>query len=641
MPPETPRSLNWDQPEDPQALKRGINHLLLIGIDTYQQVAQLNNAVRDAQAFERVLLDKYQFEEKHVHRLFNEQATRVNIANTLRKAVDLVKPKDNLIVYYSGHGHYDEVFKEGYWIPVEAHYGAEVEYIPYAYLKQVIAAVPTQHTLFIVDSCYSGALFVQDRELKTDRFERDPSRWLLASGRNEVVPDGVVGGNSPFAEQLIDLLDRYSHEGLRLGTLADKLTTAVTYNSRQTPIGRPLYEVGDKGGEFVFHPKRNRAADYRAASEQGTSQAWEIFLRNYPNHPEKQEIEAQIARLRDEEAWQKTLQSNTIAAFRSYRRRFTEGQHRSEALDRIEQLEAEQAWRQAESQDTISGYERFLDHHRGSSYEAQANQAIEKLLDQRAWRAAQSAGSAAAFRSYLHEFPAGQFAAKAQAALQHSEQEGLSENDTLAKPTPESVQEEPVRQGFVAVPPAPLPETEQVPPSPEKLRSPVPTSVPTNLQHDGADKRNPRQKFIQKNSDLALMGGMGMMTAMVVLWLDDPGESWVFAALGTLLLGIVLYRKTLPRQRATFHMGLLVSLMLINAGIGIIFILGSLEGNTTPSDLFWVDSAVLIAFIVLFTLARRVRKNVLEQGWKIGWRVGLGLLVLIAAFFAVGFSFGR
>lgn len=66
-----------------RAFQRGKNHLLLIGIDEYQYVGRLNNAVRDAQAFEQVLLNKYQFDPKHVRRLFNQDATRPGIAAAL------------------------------------------------------------------------------------------------------------------------------------------------------------------------------------------------------------------------------------------------------------------------------------------------------------------------------------------------------------------------------------------------------------------------------------------------------------------------------------------------------------------------------------------------------------------------------
>ncbi len=35
-------------------------------------------------------------------------------------AVKTVTPNDNILIYFSGHGEYDEDFDTGYWIPIEA-----------------------------------------------------------------------------------------------------------------------------------------------------------------------------------------------------------------------------------------------------------------------------------------------------------------------------------------------------------------------------------------------------------------------------------------------------------------------------------------------------------------------------------------
>jgi formylglycine-generating enzyme required for sulfatase activity len=374
------KSLDFGQHEGQSPVPPGRNHLLLIGIDRYQHVGKLNNAVRDAQAFGQLLQEKYQFDADRITTLYDAAATGEAIAQGFRKLIGQVKPGDNLIVYFSGHGHYDTVLEEGYWVPVEARFQAEREYISYDYLKKVIKAVKSQHTVFVVDSCYSGAVFVRGKDLQAERFERDPSRWMIASGRNEVVPDGVAGGNSPFAEHLLDLLDRYSLEGMRLSTLVERLTTNVTYNSRQTPIGRPMYEVGDKGGEFVFRPKRNQQADYQAARQAGTAQALQNFLQAYPDFPQKAEVEARIATLQDEEAWATAQKRHSIQAYRSYRQRFSQGKYRHEALDCIEQLEVDWDWGKAQMQDTISGYERFLDRYPDTTHRAAAEAAIERLL---------------------------------------------------------------------------------------------------------------------------------------------------------------------------------------------------------------------------------------------------------------------
>lgn len=248
--------LHWHTPV-------GKSHLLAIGINKYQHCGQLTNAVSDAQEFVQLMLEKYQFEEDRVMTLYDEEATKNGITLAFRSLIDRVeKDLDSVIVYFSGHGYYDKVLNEGYWVPIDAEYHAEVDYLSYSYLTKLIKALPTKHTFFIVDSCYSGAMMVQERSLTQERFEKDPSRWMLASGRNEVVPDGEIGSKSPFAEQLIDTLTRNADHGVRVSDLVNQVTTAVSYNSPQTPIGRPIYGVGDKGGEFFFRPKNAPPPDY-------------------------------------------------------------------------------------------------------------------------------------------------------------------------------------------------------------------------------------------------------------------------------------------------------------------------------------------------------------------------------------------
>ncbi|GAB4420462.1 MAG: hypothetical protein OHK0039_34050 [Bacteroidia bacterium] len=56
--------------------QRGVNHLLVIGIDQYLRVGRLANAVRDAQAMRDLLQRRYAFDAAHTRALYDEAATR-------------------------------------------------------------------------------------------------------------------------------------------------------------------------------------------------------------------------------------------------------------------------------------------------------------------------------------------------------------------------------------------------------------------------------------------------------------------------------------------------------------------------------------------------------------------------------------
>ncbi|MEL6853265.1 MAG: hypothetical protein AAFP92_32445, partial [Bacteroidota bacterium] len=130
-------------------------------------------------------------------------------------------------------------------------------------ISTTIRAIPSRHTFMIADACFSGSLFGENRSAfaRTDlsAYHRKvgsiPSRWGLASGRNEVVADGIPGENSPFTQNLLYFLKTKHEAPFAVSELVQYVKTATANNSEQTPIGSPLRNVGDRGGELVFYPK--------------------------------------------------------------------------------------------------------------------------------------------------------------------------------------------------------------------------------------------------------------------------------------------------------------------------------------------------------------------------------------------------
>ena len=54
------------------------------------------------------MIDNYGYKKENIIELFNENATRKNIYTQLKKLVDNLTQNDRLLVYYAGHGFYDE-----------------------------------------------------------------------------------------------------------------------------------------------------------------------------------------------------------------------------------------------------------------------------------------------------------------------------------------------------------------------------------------------------------------------------------------------------------------------------------------------------------------------------------------------------
>jgi WD40 repeat protein len=232
------------------------NYLLVIGINNYQHWPKLNNAVKDVNDLIGVLMSKYRFDFDNISLLKDEQATRMNIHNSLRSFIEKVTPVDNLVIYFSGHGHFDQVLNEGYWIPVEAHTNSSSEYVSNTEVLKIIGTVNSQHTFLIADACFSGALFSDPKRSYTDNIEKYRSRWALTSGRLETVSDGTAGTNSPFAKHVLQFLDSNEKEKFAISELIHFVKFKVSEDSQQTPIGNPLRALGDEGGEMVIYKKQ-------------------------------------------------------------------------------------------------------------------------------------------------------------------------------------------------------------------------------------------------------------------------------------------------------------------------------------------------------------------------------------------------
>ncbi|MEQ9423005.1 MAG: caspase family protein [Cyclobacteriaceae bacterium] len=229
------------------------NFLFVVGIDDYQEWPTLNNAVKDGNDLASIMMENYDFKFSDITFLKNEQATKNNIYKGLRGMIEKVSPQDNLMIYFSGHGHFDELLNEGYWIPTEAQHDAPGDYLSNTSILKIIESINTQHTFLVADACFSGSLFADaQRGGYYDKVDRFKSRWGLASGRLEAVSDGAIGSNSPFSLVLLNFLRENKEQEFSVSELIQHVKIRVSEVSNQTPIGNPLRMKGDEGGEFVF-----------------------------------------------------------------------------------------------------------------------------------------------------------------------------------------------------------------------------------------------------------------------------------------------------------------------------------------------------------------------------------------------------
>lgn len=231
---------------------------LLIGIDHYDHWPILKTAVKDSETLRKLLGDRYGFEPQRIKQITNRAATREGIIDAFEWLVERAGENDNVLIFFAGHGVLDDV--SGYWVPVDARKDKKGAYISNSTIRDYIGAIKAKHVYLIADSCFSGSLFGGATRSKpptiTSRYFQEAynrlSRQGLTSGGTEPVSDDGYDGHSIFAYYFLKALRENTHPYLTATTLFDRIAVPVANNSRQTPINRPLRDVKDEGGEFIF-----------------------------------------------------------------------------------------------------------------------------------------------------------------------------------------------------------------------------------------------------------------------------------------------------------------------------------------------------------------------------------------------------
>ncbi|KAB2916020.1 MAG: NACHT domain-containing protein [Bacteroidetes bacterium] len=231
------------------------NYLLMIGIDEYNdsEFSRLNSSVKDCLDIKETLFKRYEFFSEKTTELYNEKATNYRIQSELGSISNLIKPEDNLVIYFSGHGGIDNKTKRGFWIPYDAK-NEHTTWISNETLITYLSKINAKHIFLISDCCFSRSILITTptKGFFTDASDYDDtqSRWALTSGENEV-NDGGEHENTLFAEKIISFLNN-SKVNFRVSKLIEYVKDEYSANSFQKPQGHPLNLEYHRGGEFIF-----------------------------------------------------------------------------------------------------------------------------------------------------------------------------------------------------------------------------------------------------------------------------------------------------------------------------------------------------------------------------------------------------
>lgn len=257
--------VDYSQPAPTVAAATGIGvsgtpkyHALIIGVSEYQyagpRLTNLDEPVKDANRLKNILVGKYEFAEENTHVL--ENPTREELINAFDQLIHSAGNRDNLLIFYAGHGFYDKGSDFGFWLPANAKSNSRADWIANSTIKDYVKAIPTKHTLLVTDACFGGSIFktrsVNNMDAaKVHELYRDKSRKAITSGNLSEVPD-----KSFFIEYLLKVLSENEQDYLPASSLFTRLYEPVMNNSPTVPQFGVIQGAGDEGGDFIFIKKK-------------------------------------------------------------------------------------------------------------------------------------------------------------------------------------------------------------------------------------------------------------------------------------------------------------------------------------------------------------------------------------------------
>jgi len=248
-------------------LNFGRYYALVIGNQHYLAIDSLKTPISDAERAAKILTEKYGFTVQTL-----EDATDVSMLRALNELNAQLKPDDNVLIYYAGHGARLTTGKaeSGYWLPVNADAPPQDTFwVPNEQITAHLARLPAKRVLVVADSCYAGLLSGDPSYLFVDgsvgysedyiKFKLPKrSRLLLTSGGDQPVLDTGGGNNSVFARAFLDELE--NNKGImpapELFARIRKRVEAVAATNKfvQVPTFKSIKGAGHEVGDFFFVP---------------------------------------------------------------------------------------------------------------------------------------------------------------------------------------------------------------------------------------------------------------------------------------------------------------------------------------------------------------------------------------------------
>ena len=167
---------------------------------------------------------------------------------------------------------------------------------------------------------------------------------------------------------------------------------------------------------------------WNEANERNTINAYNKYLKAYPDSIYKKQANVKIAALEEEkeaEFWKDVKTKNTISSYNEYLQEYPQGKYSKQAKAKISELKNEAAekkrldaekkesdiWKEAQSKSTISSYTKYIQTYPDGKYSIQAkakinelNEAARPKTEPECWEEALRLNTYESYESYINKF---------------------------------------------------------------------------------------------------------------------------------------------------------------------------------------------------------------------------------------------
>jgi hypothetical protein len=318
---------------------------------------------------------------------------RKEIRDKIRAYNALLTPNDQVLFFFSMHGHYVSTRDRGYLIGKDGLLNDQYGDTWFAYddLRSDLDGCKAQHILLLLDACHSGSFGIRNKSVPDEPIynQTEDCQTKVANTMKYVGRQYCTSGNKNAKTPAKSLFAARLLESLRKGGEKDVLR----FDDLEYWIGKvenPKPESGsfsqhEPGGDFVF--VRKNACGTTSPDSDGDG---------VPDNPDKcptiwgsgsdgcsfipeDNTAADLA------AWRKAKQLDTEEVYREYLKQFKEPEFKEQANTALRRLEASRlarlddaAYELAKEKNNIDAYKKYKANWPTGRHIAEANQKINK-----------------------------------------------------------------------------------------------------------------------------------------------------------------------------------------------------------------------------------------------------------------------